>query len=427
MSGLSRKREIDWSLGVSCIIFTLMVFVRDMGIIVFGPISFIIVAALICLILPYQKLCAFYFYYISVGIGVHGGALIPIVLIMLLKSRKPNILQFVFSIVILVFEFFHLASYRFSVDFNRYVIYALQIVVFFFILFDDTTNSNILKKYLRLYINGIVVAFLIIFIHSVSGFGFNEIMMGNLRLGKSFNEEILETEMITSFNSNQLAYFSLAAFGLVLFIKNVYRNNLIKSIVMVVLTLAGIMSTSRTWILVFALTLAVYFIFNNFKGRFYFIIVAVIILIFSERYTTYSEAFSERFANRFEDANMATAGHRTEIIVWYNKWLSDHPERIVYGAGALYYNKVCQLRYSTHNGTQQILVCYGIIGLMLFTICIFTFYYRYAQKKHLKFWNYIPFLVCLVFIQAGQFISPAINMMPLLAATLPLKLFDDVE
>ena len=428
MSDLSRKKEVDWRLLVSCVVFALMVYVRDLGLFAFNPIHFTAIVILISLWLPYQKLTAFFFFYISVGIGVHGAAWIPLVLILMLKARKFNALQFVFAIVILLIEIIHLATYSFDVDLIKYVLYAVDIIVFFFMLFDDTTDEGSLKNNIKYYINGVVAAALIVIAHSISGFGFNEVFLESMRIGSDFNQDEINAGMQTTFNSNQLAYFSITAFTLALFVKKIYKHNLVKVLMMLVLVLAGVLTASRTWIIVMALVLALFFLFNNVKGRLVFVLVAVALLLLAGRYITYSEAFEERFATRFKESSFETAGHRTEIFADYNRWLAAHPERIIYGTGAIYYGKVCQIQYSMHNGTQQILVCYGVIGLLLFAICAYAFYRRFSKKSKIKFSNYIPFLICFIFLQSGQFLSPPIMMLPCIASVLPLKLYyDDVE
>lgn len=423
MSDLSRNNSICWRLLISCAVFALMVFVRDMSLFAFSPIHFTDIVILISLWLPYRKLTAFFFFYISVGIGVHGAAWIPLVLILILKARKFNALQFIFAILILLIEIIHFATYSFDVDFIKYVLYAVDILVFFFMLFDDTTDKGVLKNNIKFFISGVVVAALIVIAHSIRGFGFNEVFFESMRIGSDFNQDEINTGMQTTFNSNQLAYFSITAFTLALFVKNIFKSNLVKVLIMLVLVVAGVLTASRTWIIVMALVLALFFLFNNVKGRLVFVLVAAVLLFLASRYVTYSEAIEQRFASRFEESNFETAGHRTEIFADYNKWLINHPARIVYGTGAVNYTKVCQIRYSIHNGTQQILVCYGIIGLLLFAMCILVFYRRYPMKGNIKFSNYIPFLISLIFVQSGQFIYPAIMLLPCLAATLPLKMY----
>ena len=127
--------------------------------------------------------------------------------------------------------------------------------------------------------------------------------------------------------------------------------------------------------------------------------------------------------NRFEEENIATAGSRTELIALYNQYLLDHPDRLVYGTGSLYYRRVSEQNLSTHNGTQQLIVCYGFIGLLIFVWCGIVFYKRYYKKnkKAIKLVTCTPFFVCLMFLQTIQFVSPPSLMLPLVAALLPLK------
>ena len=418
--------KIDVRLVISVAALSLMVFFRDMGYVAFAPLHFVAVVTLISLVLPYSSLRSFFFFYITVGISVYGLALFPLMLALILKNKKLNVLQIVFPIIILLFELFHLASYQFKVDMNRYIIYSFYIILFFYVLFDDNLDDVDVKNGIKYYVLGTAVASLIILSHAIVNYGFQDIFFETYRMGADFDDYDAENDMVTTMNPNQLAFYSVTAFSLLLYIKDIFRNRLSKIILIIVLVFAGIMSGSRTWIIIMAIVLVMYFLFSGMKGKFSFVLVTAILFVLALHFNTYTEAIYSRFEGRFEESNLSTAGHRTEIIREYNQWLVNNPERMVYGAGTLYYTKICKIYYSTHNSIQQIIVCYGMLGLLIFTVCIFVYHKRYTRRNQARFWYCIPFIICFIFSQAGQFLSPACMMLPFVATSLPLKLKKEV-
>lgn len=417
-----QRPRVDAKLVVSVVVLSLMVLIRDLGYYYFTPAFFFVVVSLISFFLPYSSLQSFFFFYITVGVSVHGVALIPLVLALMIKNKRINAFQIIFPLFILLIELLHFASYSFITDFVRFLIYSLYITPFFFVLFDDNLNDENVKNGMKFYILGTVVASLIIFVHSISVFGFQSMVFESFRMGASFDDYDAENMMVTNMNPNQLAFYVITAFSLLLYIKNLFHNQLIKALLMIELVFTGLMSGSRTWIIVMAIILIAYFTFSKMKGRFSFILVTVVLFIIAIKYNDYTNALYSRYENRFEESNASTAGHRTETLADYHKWLINHPNRLVYGAGALYYNRICNIRYSVHNSIQQIFVCYGILGFLIFTLCTVIYHNRYSKRNQARFWYYIPFIICFIFSQSGQFLNPVSMMLPFVATALPFKL-----
>jgi len=422
-----QQSRFDLRLLLSVVLLSTMVFFRDLGYISFTPIHFIMAVVLICIALPYNSLKAFYFFYFSMGASIHGVALIPILTALILKSKKYNSYQIIFPVIILSFELLHLLSYSFSVEFSLYIVYGLYITLFFFLLFDDNVNDFDVKNEMKYYILGVTVTSIVIFIHSYKFFGFQDIISQNIRVGADFEDYDTENEMVTILNPNQLALYGLTALSLLIYVKDIFCNKMLKTILIITLVVSGILTGSRTWIILMAVVLALYFIFSKVRGKLSFAIIMITLLFVTFRFSDFGEIIYSRYESRFEDSGMSTAGDRTVLFKEYNKWLINNPHRIFYGAGAEYYNEVCKIHNSTHNSIQQIVVCYGIIGLLLFIVCMFVYHKMFPKRNHTLFLYYIPFFICFLFSQAGQFLSPAYMMFPFVAAALPLKLAPNIK
>lgn len=416
------------TLVASIVLFSFLILIRDLGIVTVSRAFFVVLTLLISVILPYKALRSFSFFYMVGGAGVYGGALATIVVALLIKSGRKNVYQFVFALIILLLELIHFSTYTFKADFNQYLVFGIFISFFFFLLFDDNDNNKEIYNDLRYYIIGTAVALFIIVLHSVLLFGVADTLLGNTRLGGGFEGEDV-SEGMTELNANFMAYYSVAAIALLLFTKNLFNKNWLKYLLLAILVLGGIMSSSRTWLLVMALAVIIHFIVGQRRTKFEILVVVFLLVVFALKYTNISDAFIDRFEDRFEEENIGTAGKRTEIFAEYNQYLEEHPEKLAFGTGCMYYRKVCNIAYSTHNGSQQLLVCCGLFGILLFICCGMVYYRRYCKKskKAIGFMAFVPFFICVIFLQSIQFISPPSLMLPLVAAVLPLKLMPTNE
>lgn len=414
------KLASDVTLVAFIVLFSFLILIRDLGVATVSRAFFVVLTLLISVVLPYKSLRSFSFFYIVGGAGVYGGALAIIVVALLMKLEKKNIYQFVFTLIILLLELIHFSTYSFNVEFNKYLVFSIFISFFFFLLFDDNYNNNEIYNDLRYYVLGTAVALFIIILHSVLLFGVAETLLGSARLGAGFEEEEM-SEGMTELNANYMGYYSIVAIALLLFIKNLFNKNWLKYVLLTVLVLAGIMSSSRTWLLIMALVVIIHFIVGQKRTKFEIIVFVLLLIVFASRFTNYTDAFIGRFENRFEEENLSTVGRRTDIFAEYNQFLNEHPEKMMFGTGCIYYKKICNIAYSTHNGTQQLIVCCGLFGLIVFAWCGVVFYRRYYTKA-VGFLVYVPFFICVLFLQTIQFIYPTSLMLPLVAALLLLKL-----
>lgn len=422
------KNRINLKLIISLIIVTLMVYINDLGIYQIPPVIFIATISIITFLLPLHELFQFFFFMIPFSCSMHGGVFLPILICFILKSKKNNVYQFIFPIVIIIIELFHFTSYSFETDFGNFGMYAIIILLFFIFLFkDDITNDDI-KKSIQFYISGTVLALTSVVLIAIISYSFIDIFSGAYRIGGDVDSEL--TTGYTRMNANTLAYFVITAISLLLYTKEIFKNKIIKILFLILLTIIGILSTSRTFILLFAL-LVIFKVSlsNNIKERISVILIGLTLIVSGYLiFPTYIESFTERYTKRFEEDGLKTAGGRSTLFQDYNDFLLDNPERLIYGTGVVHYKEVCKQRNSIHNGTQQIYVCYGIIGIIIYLVVIVIFKRRYIKKSsNLRTQNFIPLFACFLFDQSIQFLLPFVLMLPFVASVLPLRLKDDIQ
>ena len=198
----------------------------------------------------------------------------------------------------------------------------------------------------------------------------------------------------------------------------------------IVLTVISLFTISRTFVIVLVIMLALFFLTgNNFKQRIKVLAIIALILAIVVPYLQENTQIFEAFTERFEDENLATGTGRTEIFIEYMRFLWENPLRLIFGTGATFYREICNFSHSMHNGTQQILVSYGLVGFSPIMIFLFGPIFAFFRKNKFKLIKILPILAVVLFTQTIQFLNPNNLMLPYAVAMLCMKIPDaeDVE
>ena len=120
---------------------------------------------------------------------------------------------------------------------------------------------------------------------------------------------------------------------------------------------------------------------------------------------------------------MSTAGGRSVLFARYMDAFLANPRLYFTGTGVTSYKEITGIYNSMHNATEQILVCYGIFGSILFFIGLLTPIVRCLRKnKDLWKMKILPFFAVVLFIQTIQFVNPDMLMMPYVIAVYCLRI-----
>ena len=122
------------------------------------------------------------------------------------------------------------------------------------------------------------------------------------------------------------------------------------------------------------------------------------------------------YITRFTDDTMTTGGNRTDKLAEYlDKFLSN-ARVMIFGAGCVEYKTVLDMELSVHNGTEQLLVCYGIVGTVIFLYGMLNPLLKNCKNKHVGAVYWIPTIVTLLYVQTIQFVAPTYLLMPYIPA-----------
>ena len=215
-------------------------------------------------------------------------------------------------------------------------------------------------------------------------------------------------------NANNLAYFSIVLIALLVSLKEqVFSSNYLFLVLLIIAVLSGILSRSRTWIMLTSVLVIVEFISRKGTARIKFLCSAIALGLIAFYF------FSD-FMNRLELDNISTAGNRTVLMKEYFDYMSKHIEYMFSGTGAIYYKEITKCSNSCHNAFQQVYIAYGVIGCLFFGTTIIKSIVNHHKSSTIL--NYLPFIVAIFFIQSIQLLNPFHLMIPLAVSSLAYKI-----
>lgn len=254
-----------------------------------------------------------------------------------------------------------------------------------------------------------VMAVMLFKLLTQSGFDFVAIFEGTYRFGVS-DEDV--SNYALNFNSNQLGLIcNLSIIGLLQLVLQ-KENNKLDYLWIGVLALFGVMTMSRTFVLSF-LIIMILFLFSR-KEPVTKKIKKLIIIVFSVL-AMYLLAkwlmpmVVQRFYERFTVDDITN--HRGELIGFYNNHIFSSAKYSLFGIGiqnmgdkllSIYPNT---FSFVPHNGLQEVVVVWGMIGLILFVLFVLAIVFAAKKKNSLSLGALIPLIIILIVVQAGQLIT----------------------
>ena len=236
---------------------------------------------------------------------------------------------------------------------------------------------------------------------------------------------VVDSDKLTHFalNANELAYYSVVLISILFLGRNRIKAPLLIYFVMLSAAIvSGLLSQSRTWVMAVILMVILYILQGSFSNKLKFMFWAILFIFLL--YNVHSQFFdmaTEGIQSRFDDASIKTAGNRTALFSEYNNSFFEHPEFWITGTGAMYYKDVIKASNSIHNGAQQIYICYGILGVLVYLSAIVVYYKKNCIGIKRGIISYIPICTTLFFIQSLQFLNPFHLMLPVALTTYAIR------
>ena len=200
-------------------------------------------------------------------------------------------------------------------------------------------------------------------------------------------------------------------------------RKLLNSILLVALSFFGFMTLSRSFLLCYLLMWFMYLIVIRksirFKNILYlFLFVVLLVFIFSENI----QYIFDSFALRFQEEDISNG--RIDLFLFYSEFIMASPLVFLFGIGLQDIPVKVENMYGIyenvpHNGIQEVVLCWGLVGLTLFVLLL-IFLFKAINKKERKFILYLPLIILLLSTMFGQIIRSGNALLELLICYLCL-------
>ncbi len=348
--------------------------------------------------------------------GMQGFIATAALFMLFLKAPKVNVWQWVPLLIIGILEILNWGGVSKDSSIKEYILLCSSVGLFFFFtggVFDNFSKAKMLRYYIY---SSSFVLFLVVY-RSITYLGIDGLLSAGFRGTNVMEMAGLEYDMQTHFalNANSQAFFSIVNIAILLLGQNKLEMKRIPYYVVLIISfIAGIVSFSRTWILLILFLCTASVMLTKGKKRLT-LIVSLLVLVAGFMVSGFADPIIDSFIGRFEDDSLETGSGRTEILAHYNKLWIDDPVKILVGTGAIDYAYKSHYGHSIHNGIQQVYYCYGILGFICF-LSVFIHYFRKIRNKKLSWLSMLPFVVCFLFDQSIQFLNPHYLMFPFIAS-----------
>ena len=189
--------------------------------------------------------------------------------------------------------------------------------------------------------------------------------------------------------------------------------------VMLTLLIFGTFTASRTFLV--CLALMIFLVLMGQKGvvkKLRYLGIAILalgflVLLFSIFFTEQLEYY----VSRFFEADITTG--RDDLMVVYHRFITENMNVLFFGVGLQDYGDKLVNHYRVannvpHNSIQEIVIAWGIPGLVLISALILLLLYQaYRKMGRRKLINYIPLIIILFKSVAGQLLTSNYSMLAL--------------
>ena len=420
MASLKRNSIIFY---ISILLFSCIIGYRDITNTSISGILIALFAIGSVIILPYEKSIWFTFFIMPFTCGIPGYTVLGVLIALIIKSKHINAKQIIPPLFFGFIEFAHSVFYEFSANYSLILSFISFLSLFFLLLFDKHNVDR--TKCIKMFIYGATVTLFIIYAKIIYNNSIEELLLGELRSGKVMGLED-DTEFEIGFlgmNANSIGYYSIALYSSLLILgRRILNMSKVSYTTLLTLSiLFGLLSYSRTWVLLTILTTIIYLFSTRWNKSYGAIIIILATLLLLTFYGILDQGI-EVFTTRFIDDK--TAGGRFELFDFYNKfWVSDI-KTFLFGTGTIYSMQIANGILAIHNSTQQIYVGFGLIGLLFLIVTIIS-YIRNYKNINIPTTYYIPFIISLAFSQSLQFWYPSFLIFPFLVTAYILQINKD--
>lgn len=409
-----------WVLLLYVISMAVLLCLRDISGLNIHKIIFVALVLIVSVMCKYQTLLSIILFTFPLMSGLPGNYILPIWAILILyhqlNNGTANKWALIFSLTFIGWELILCSFLPYRISIPNIISY-FSILIIFSLLVAEKYETIVYDIPVISFCIGCCVMLAIIFIQYVQDPSLM-ITEGGSRMGGDMYGN--DGKMMLRTNANTIGYFSVSSIACALSLFY-YKKIGFPAVSLIVLVsfICGLYSVSRTWAILLALTFVFYLIWQKENKRVGYMICAIFVFAVIYYLSRNQEVISV-FVERFTGENIETGGERTTLFSEYNAFLLNHPVNLFWGTSTQFYKQVTGIFNSTHNALQQIWLCYGISGFILFIIAyVRTLRICYPKGQMM---SCLPMLIVFMFLQSLQFLNPQNCMYPMIAAFFFMKM-----
>lgn len=393
-------------------VFCLLLFVRDVIGVNIPLLLFLVYFSMAYCFFSYDECLAVSAMLPLLNHGIQTNYIMLIACVMyILRFRRNTKINEVHAIVLLlcIYELLHafIPDFSFS-EYSRYMFSFIYIAL----ILGEYKIQSLLKNekiVLKSFVFMDAYFMLEVFLVTIKYLSFSTLVSSGFRFGTL--EDYVVGKPTLFDNENMVGLFALVGVGILLVLLINGEKKKIQNILLIIyFSFFGLLTTSKTFVicLVFMVILFILYIYRlSFFKALGITVVTVTGVVYAINTVLLNEV--QRVILRFQAADLSTG--RNDLLKEYNRYIFSDWKRVTFGIGLQNVVEKSGVHNSPHNATQELLLCWGIIGvvamLVLTVIVLKNVRYKFTKKPALFY--YILPIVFVVYIQTIQFIRlPAI-------------------
>lgn len=298
---------------------------------------------------------------------------------------------------------------KFGISSNEILYLVCYMLVATYVI-DLQVFKNNERKFIYGYAGGTIIAVLLVIVREINELGLDYIFVYNVRFGANTGERT-----VTNFNSNELGLYCIVALCLLLVLSHQYGKKFPFAMAVIV-TVVGLVSISRTFIMLAVGSWLLYLVMSKTPVK----TVLVMVIAFGVAFFLAQDIIPDfvEWIQGYFISRSHTAGGRLNLVVNYFNWSFASLWTVLFGYSELY--PLILNSTASHNGIQEIFVCWGVLGAFLCLYWIYALVHK-AIANHLNdAFNAAPFLMFFVFIQSIQLFTMHGYLLVMVLSMIPL-------
>lgn len=373
----------DSFLFVTCILFMLLIFSRDVWGIAVNKYIFVAITFMVLGVLDTRKTLEFFWFLVPLFNGLPGNYICLLILLKLvfkLKNKALGACSMLYAALIFSFEVMHISELS---NILNYFFWGIKLTLFIIISIQEKNDLDF-KNIILAFSSSFVFCGIVMLI-CVNDMGYlQQVMEGRYRFG-DFSEISLDyvRTMRLSIDPNFLGLFALSAImGLYMILQKTVKNKLIYIFLLIASAVLGFLTLSRTFfvLLIVFVLMSTLLQKTNIKQKITSVVIlglatVVVIFIVNRAFPKLFESIFGRLAND----DYETAGGRSILNSEYIDLFFENVKYFLFGTGCIEMLSKTKLSNNLHCTWLQLPIGFGIIG---FSLIIFV---GFALKRPTKF------------------------------------------